>query len=183
MDRKERIAERLLILRAQLGDLAAFTALVRAYHGRLLYFVRRLLGSPTEADDVVQEVWLVTYRQIGQLAHPDAFRAWLYRIARNKAVNLLRKRKSFQPLPDDLPTPDDVDNDEAFLPTDPAAIHLALNALSPHHREVLVLRFLEQMPYEEMAETLGCHIGTIKSRLHHAKRALRRQMEDLDNVP
>ncbi len=181
MKEKNHIADQILILRCQLGDEQAFERLVTQYAGRLKYYVRRLVGAgdgvidATKADDILQDVWLAVWRQLPKLRSTTAFRVWLYRIARNTALQLVRKRVVEVPLDDRLPAPETPE--ESFGPEDAAAIHTALERLTEAHREVLALRFLEELPYEEIAEIVDCSIGTVRSRIYYAKRALRSEME------
>ena len=182
-DDQPRSRLRLTILLAQQGDREAFSDLVDWYDQRLLYFVRRILGETDGALDVLQSVWLIVYRQLGRLKTPDAFRAWLYRIAHDAAVTELR-RKSRQPvLFDDgeaSPIIEQTNDDETAF-DNAEAVHAALLRLSIDHRRVLTLRFLEDMTIEEISAVIGCELGTVKSRLHYAKLALRRQIEELTN--
>src|SRR5262245_17265757 len=93
-DPAERLYQRVLVLRCQAGDEAAFAALVGEYGPRLRYYLRRLLGGRgAEAEDVLQDVWLDVYRAVPRLADPTAFPAWLYRIARDRAARLFRRRR------------------------------------------------------------------------------------------
>ncbi len=174
-DPADRWYEQLLVLRCQAGDDAAFAELVERYGPRLRYFVRRLLGE-ADAADVLQDVWLDVYRGIGRLADAGAVAAWLYRIARDRAYRVLRKRR---PTPAALDGVDVADDSDAvtFSAEDAARIHAALSALEPEHREVLILRFLEAMSYDEIARVVGCPVGTVRSRLHYGKLALRRRLE------
>jgi RNA polymerase sigma-70 factor (ECF subfamily) len=180
-DGVEQIQERLMVLYAQAGNRDAFSRLVDLYDRRLLYFTRRILGETEGALDVLQSVWLNVHRKLGKLKAPVAFRVWLYRIAHDQAITELR-RKSKRPVPiDDVESVQAVD--EASI--DAAAfdnaelVHVALQDLSVDHRRVLTLRFLEDMSIEEIAEVVGLSSGTIKSRLHYAKYALRRRIEEL----
>src|SRR5262249_39423252 len=154
-----------------------FAELVERYGPRLRYFVRKLLAGPAaDVEDVLQEVWLDVFRGVARLAAPAAFRTWLYRVARDRTLRTLRRRRPPpKPPPDEAPGADD-ENDE-FTAEDAARVHAALDGLAPEHREVLVLRFLEAMDYEEIARVVGCQLGTVRSRLHYAKRALRRRLE------
>ncbi|MGE3316841.1 MAG: sigma-70 family RNA polymerase sigma factor, partial [Planctomycetaceae bacterium] len=86
----QRASEMLHVLRAQRGESEAFRALVDSYERRLLYFVRRFVDDPDRALDVLQEIWVTVFRRIGTLKAPEAFRVWLYRIARDKAIDQLR---------------------------------------------------------------------------------------------
>lgn len=167
--------EHLLVMRCQAGDEIAFEEIVRSYRNRLHYYLVKLLGSRQAAEDVAQDVWLDVYRSVIRLRDPHAFRPWFYRIARDRAFRLLRKQRSFQPLNDEdlIEEPDEDDFDEE----DAQRIHDALDSLSVEHREVLILRFIEAASYEQTAEIIGCSMGTTKSRIHYAKRMLRRAIE------
>jgi RNA polymerase sigma-70 factor (ECF subfamily) len=178
-DAARRIYEQVLVLRCQAGDDGAFTELVGLYSGRIGYFVRRMLADAASADDVLQETWLAAFRGLGRLRSPAALPVWLYRIARDKACHELRRRRQWVELADDAAAPDDPAAGEPPLaPEQAAAIHRGLERLAPPHREVLVLRFLEDMTYEDIAEVTGCPVGTVRSRIHYARQALRREMED-----
>jgi RNA polymerase sigma-70 factor (ECF subfamily) len=178
-DSLQKSEEALLVLRAQEGDRDAFRSLVDRYDRRLLYFVRRVVNNSEEAYDVVQAVWLHVHRRLRSLRAPQAFRVWIYRIAHDQSVAALRKRTR-QPVLDEAPLEDAI-VDEAPEPAAEAAelVHAALEHLSIDHRRVLTLRFLEDMSIDEIAEVLTCSSGTIKSRLHYAKAALRRRIEEL----
>lgn len=173
----ETVAESLLVLRAQMGSREAYARLVERHDGRLLFYLRRLLGHAADAEDVRQDVWLTVVRKLGTLDNPEAFRSWLYRIARNRGISLLRKRRAEVPLDDAGPLEDvSTSSDEessGFGPEDAAAVHAALDRLSPAHREIVTLRFLGGLGYDEIASVLDCRVGTVRSRIHYAKAALR----------
>jgi RNA polymerase sigma-70 factor (ECF subfamily) len=177
IDPTERCYEQTLLLRCQAGDDAAFTELVDHYSPRLRYYLRKILGQPESADDVLQEVWLDAFRGLPKLADTMAFPAWIYRIARNHCALAWRKRNRTAWLAAEIEAFVDADEEPDFNAEDAAQVHAALDELAPEHREVLVLRFLEDMSYENIAQAIGCQIGTIRSRLHYAKRALRRALE------
>ena len=177
-DKLEQFEEALLVLKAQRGDRTAFGALIEQYDRRLLYFVRRMLDDPDEAFDVLQRIWLQVFRKLPRLHAPQAFRVWLYRIAHDQAISSLRKKR-VQISIEDLPlngVPDDGPGEAAFETAE--ALHVALQSLSVDHRRVLTLRFLEDMSIEEIASVLDCSAGTIKSRLHYARAALRQRIEE-----
>ena len=176
MELHEQLRAKVLVLRAQLGDKDAFGRLFERYHGPVLYYVRRLLGDLDRAEDVLQDVWLTVYRQIGRLEEPLAFPVWLYRIARNKTIQRLRAKRIEIPLEEHSAAWAEVPADD-FTPEQAGQIHTCLEKLSRRHREVLVLRFMQQMKYEQIASVVGCSVGTVKSRLHHAKHKLRAEME------
>ena len=164
----------LLVLRCQAGDERAFTRLMDAFGDKTLGLLRGLIGD--DADDVQQEVWLSVYRGIGGLANPAAFRTWLYRTTRHCAVDFLRKRKRERELVDDLASePVEVGeetDDESLAGFDPATLDSALKAIPPPQREVMLLRYRDEMSYSEIATVVGCPVGTVRTRLHHAKRRL-----------
>lgn len=179
-DNLEPHEERLAVLLARQGDRAALSRLIDAYDRRLLYFVRRILGDSDRSLDVLQSVWLTVHRKLRHLDSVDAFRVWLYRIAHNHAVSEVRKASrepAFVECIEAVPQESVADVDEAEF-ENAELVHTALERLSIDHRRVLVLRFLEEMTIEEIAEVIGCPAGTVKSRLHYAKYALRRQIEE-----
>jgi RNA polymerase sigma-70 factor (ECF subfamily) len=178
MDNQSTLADEILLLRCQVRDERAFEQLVAHYDGKLRYYVRRLTGGIEHEDDVLQNVWLAVWVQLPKLRNPERFRVWLYRIARNIALQRYRQRPSV-PLDEDVPTPEPPE--EGFTPEEAAAVHAALDRITPQHREVLVLRFLEGLSYEEIAGVVGCSVGTIRSRIYYGKRSLRSEMEAGEN--
>jgi RNA polymerase sigma-70 factor, ECF subfamily len=178
-DELDRIYERLLVIQAQTRDQDAFRELVQRYEKRLLYYIRRILGECSESLDVLQEVWLRVYLKLGSLQLPEAFRVWLYKITHDQAVTHLRKRPK-EPIEIDNDTSlieDDDPCNELDIQENTELVHQALERLSRPHREVLTLRFIEDLGLAEIAEIVGCEMGTVKSRLHYAKTSLREQME------
>ena len=173
--------ERLVVTLAQTGDRDAFSSLIDLYDKRLFYFIRRIVGDTEESFDVLQSVWLQVHRNLGGLSSPNAFRVWIYRIAHSKAVAELRRRTR-RPIPvenieHERPAAGADDDSEAF--DNAELVHVALQDLSKDHARVLTLRFLEDMTTEDIAEVIDCNPGTVKSRLHYAKRALRRRIGEL----
>ena len=174
-DIAERVYRSVLVVRCQAGDRAAFEELVELYQPRLRYFLASMVGDDHAAADLLQEVWFDVYRGVARLAHPGAFPAWLYQIARHRALGELRKKR--QPLAS-LEGIDLAEGGEGdFSAEDAERVHACLGRLAPGHREVLLLRFFEGMAYEDIARVTGCQLGTVRSRIHYAKRALRRVME------
>ena len=135
-----------------------------------MYYVRRLVRTSHECQDVLQDTWLQVFRSLGRLQSPQAFRVWLYRIAYRRAVTHARRRADEMPPADCAAESDSVDSwNELVLLEDAELVHNALERLTSAHREVLTLRFLEDMDVKEIAEVVGCREGTAKSRLHYAK--------------
>jgi len=175
---QSRAEEHLLVARARIGDARAFEALVFQYTPRLRWFATKLGLSTTTADDVVQESWLAAWSGLARLRDVRQFRSWLYGTARNKCLQQISRERQTCMLNCELAAeePDDAWFDQ-YLPY----IGAALENLPPIHSEILALRFLEGMTYQELAEVVQANEGTIKSRLHHAKRALRKELEVLAN--
>ena len=174
----DRIYERLLILRCQTGDEQAFAELVERYDARLRVFVRKMLNSDAHAAaDVVQDVWFDVFRSIDRLADVGAFRGWLYRIARDRTYRLLRRRGVQIAPMDDAGAILATEADTAIDADDIRLVHTSLERLPHEQREVLLLRFVEELSYEQIALAVGCELGTVRSRLHYAKRALREIIE------
>jgi RNA polymerase sigma-70 factor (ECF subfamily) len=176
-DPAEQLFERMLVLRCQTGDEAAFCELVERYDRRLRYYLRAIVRDAGQVDDLLQEVWFDIFRALPRLVDAAAFPAWAYRIARDRAVREFRKRRQMQvPVQEHDAIADDED-DVGFSAEEVARIHAALATLAPEHREVLVLRFMDEMSYEQIAAVTCCPLGTVRSRIHYAKGALRRSLE------
>ncbi len=167
-----------LVLRCQIGDSVAFEELFERFQPRLRYFVRRLDQTGTDAEDMLQDIWLAVFRKITTLREPTMFPIWMYKIARNRIYRHSQKklRRTVQMPQEELPISTE-DDEPDFGATMVDKIHKALIKIQPHHREVLTLHFLERMPYEAIAEVIGCNLGTVKSRMHYAKKSLRRELE------
>jgi RNA polymerase sigma-70 factor (ECF subfamily) len=135
-----------------------------------------LLEDYAATEDIFQETWLTVIRKIRGLKDIESFPPWLYKIARNKVYQQLRRNRTPLELNENLVVANDA-SDEDFSAEDAARIHQCLSKLSPAHKEVLMLRFLEQMSYEQMAKVIDCSVGTVRSRVHYAKLALKKEME------
>ncbi|HUW17808.1 MAG TPA: sigma-70 family RNA polymerase sigma factor [Sedimentisphaerales bacterium] len=177
MGLRDRLIEQVLVLRCQIGDRSAFAELIERYQGPLRYFVARLLEDPGMAEDILQDTWLTVIRKIHTLRQFDTFSAWLYRVARNNVYKELRKKKHLCLLAEDVAVPED-NEEPIFSAEDATKVHKCLERLRLEHKEVLLLRFLEQMSYEQISQVIGCKVGTVRSRIHYAKRALKREMEN-----
>lgn len=176
--RAERVYEQLLVLRCQTGSEAAFAELVGRYGSRLRYYLWKLIGSEEDAEDALQEVWADVYRAMGRLEHPEAFTAWIYRIARDRAYRELRRRRVACVSLDERELAEPGEAEPSFGPEDAQEVNAALERISAEHREVLLLRFIEGMSAHQISQVIGCPAGTVRSRLHYAKRCLRREIEE-----
>ena len=140
---------------------------------QLLYYTSKVTGNSEMALDVLQDVWMKVFREIRSLRNPSSMRTWLYRIAHGIAVDRIRQNISRERMEESYVVGFSESEDVSFTYADAAAIHGALNELGLKHREVLVLFFLEELSLTEIAMVVGCSEGTIKSRLHYAKRMMK----------
>jgi RNA polymerase sigma-70 factor (ECF subfamily) len=139
----------------------------------LLYYAASLTGNPDSALDVLQEVWIKAFRGIRKLKDPGSLRSWLYSITHGIAVDRVRRNISREKA-EEVQLEDFQETEEpSFAEDDAAAIHQALSEIGFKHREVLVLHFLEDLSMAEIAKVVGCSEGTVKSRIHYAKRAMK----------
>ncbi|MEI8410364.1 MULTISPECIES: RNA polymerase sigma factor [unclassified Kribbella] len=157
-----------VVVRAQVGEREAVAELVRGWHEAVWGYVRRMLGRDDVADDVSQEVWLAVVRGLPRLNDPERFAAWLFTIARRSVVNQLRGQYADQPQPPSYDEPDPADQ-----VVDRVDVRRLVDSVPVVEREVLVLFHLEDLSLEECAEVLAVPVGTVKSRLHRARRMLR----------
>lgn len=171
----ETLYEQTLVLRSQLGDEAAFEELLTRQGPRLLLFTQRMLqSSPESVADVTQEIWVAIYRALPRLLDVAKFRPWAFRIARDHIYREYRRRKfPMQPV-DDAPlayAPEPAELDAAI---DREELQHCLELISPEHREALVLRFFEEMSYEDIARATDSNVGTVRSRIHYGKEAFKK---------
>ncbi|WP_433833090.1 RNA polymerase sigma factor [Actinoplanes sp. CA-015351] len=165
MDRVARDAR--LVVRAQLGDRRALAELVGHWHEPLWRYVRRMTGNP---DDVTQQAWAAALGALPRLREPERFAPWLFTIARRALTDQLRVGyASPEPLESDIP--DDRDAVDDVL--DRAQVTEGLDGLPPPEREVIELFHLHDLSLHECSEVLAVPVGTVKSRLHRARRLLR----------
>lgn len=180
---KESIQNELLALRCRRGDPEAIEELIHRWEGRLFYYLRRLVSQENDAWDALQETWISVLNGIKRLRDPQALSPWIYRTARNQAINILRKRYRERDLfAEDPPDLDDVACEDGNGFEEAERIHYALDQIPLHHREVLTLHFLEDLSLVQIAEVLEIPEGTVKSRLYHAKRELRGILEKEDHI-
>ena len=174
------LTEYLIVMRAQMGDSKAFNHLFEHYYPRLNYYLRRMVND--EAEDVLQDVWLIVVRRLATLREPEAFRSWLYKIAHNQAISKIRRKKSagvFVELNDETPVEELLcDENTLFQAYQISDLSRGLEALSLHHKEVLTLRFIESLTYEEIAVVLDFPVGTVRSRIYYAKKSLITYLEN-----
>ncbi len=178
------VDERDLVWRSRAGDLEAFDALVRAYQDRVYSLAYRITGNHEDAGDAAQEAFLRAYRALPTFRSEAAFGTWLYRIAANAALDLVRRRPpgAATALPAGPPADGDPEA-EAHRREVSRRVHLALGQLPAEYRVVVVLRDLHGLAYEEIASVLELPVGTVRSRLSRGREALRRLLADLVVAP
>jgi RNA polymerase sigma-70 factor (ECF subfamily) len=163
-------------MRARDGDADAFAKLVRRHQDALYRFVLRMVGVRDEALEIVQDAFLRAWQALPQWQPEAQFRTWLFRIASNAALDALRRRRVvvFEPLRETFEAATDEPDPEKRLELKQrmAALEASLAKLSPEHREILLLREVEDMSYEEIGAVLALSEGTVKSRLARARAAL-----------
>ena len=180
---KERSQEQQLVSAARGGDLDAFEALVRLYEKRVFALAVRMCGSREDAAEASQEAFLAAWQGLAFFRGESSFSTWLYRLTSNACVDLLRRegrhRAAAGPSLDDEEAGLDVP-DQTLSPQDEAerrelreSIDRGLEALTPEHRQVLVLREMHQLSYDEIADVLSLDVGTVKSRISRARKQLR----------
>ncbi len=169
--------------RARNGDREAFSALMRQHLRRVHRLALHLTGSAGDADDVVQETFLRAYRAIHRFdGRADLF-TWLYRITVNVSLNLRRQHRRVVADLDDPRVPEPVDGapDPALAAARTRAyrdLAKALDSLSESLRTTMVLACVEQVPYKDIAQVLGCSEGTVAWRVHEARRQLRARVSE-----
>lgn len=174
----DEIRNELLVLRWRRGDRAALDEIFAHWNPRLLFYVRRLVGDEQQALDVLQQAWVQVVRRLAAVREPRRLGAWLYAVARNAAAAHLRNGRPT----DGEERLSDVPADDPRLPLeDVEAVHHALARLPPDQREVLTLYFMQDLTVQEIAGVVGVPPGTVKSRLHYAKHAMRRLLADGDS--
>ena len=179
--------EQELIRRAQRGDGEAFRQLVEAYQTQVYRLALRMCGGDAAlAEDAAQEAFLAAWRGLPRFRGDSRFSTWLYRLTTNAAIDWLRREKRHRgmddvtelELPDDGPGP----QDQAEQAEAQQAVRRALGQLSEEHRQVLLLRYMQELDYAEIAAALEISEGTVKSRISRAKMRLRELLDGSGNL-
>jgi RNA polymerase sigma-70 factor, ECF subfamily len=162
-----------LLQRCRAGDQEALEELIRRWERKLFYYVQRLVEHEPDAWDILQQTWMRVLKGIGGVRDADKLVPWIYRVARNTALthrkSLLAKDRyvDHETVVETLPESDA--REEVWTAEQ---VHWGMEELSVHHRDALTLFFLNDLSMEEMAVVLGVSMGTVKSRLFYAKKAL-----------
>lgn len=173
MESDSKVQYEWLALRCQSGEPGAFEDLIAVMERPLLYYAASLTGSVDSALDVLQEVWIKAFRGIRKLKNPGALRSWLYTITHGIIVDRIRGNVSREQAEKMQFEEVEEAQEPSFAEEETAAIHWALTEIGLKHREVLVLHFLEDLSLAEIAAVVGCSEGTVKFRIHYAKRAMK----------
>ena len=178
-----------LIFRFQDGDIHAFEEIVNRYKDPLMNFVYRFLGDMSEAEDIVQETFLRVFRNKKAYKKIAKFSTWIYTIAGNLAKTELRKRKKRNvysisdmgyedkdyEISDESMNPEQKTNTRMF----DEVLQKEIEKLSPKFREVIILRDIQELSYEEISKILKIPLGTVKSRVNRARLRLQEQLKDV----
>ena len=184
------MTEQELVRAAAGGDTEAFERLVRTYENKIYHLALRMCGSADEAADIAQEAFLAAWRGLPSFRGDSGFATWLYRLTSNAAIDYLRRQKKQRgdmSLDDEELGLDAVDTgpgpqDAAERTEVRSVVAAGLQELSEGHRQVLVLREIQGLSYEEIADVLEVDLGTVKSRISRARSALRKILLQKGNL-
>lgn len=169
-----------LVKRMTAGDMDAFDQLMKLYQPRALRVAYLISASYADSEDIVQETFVACYMNRHELRNPEAFKSWFYRTLSRNAWRVCRKQKREQPSEmaeaEEREAPMEILK-EVVQKEEEEQIYHAICSLPIKHRTVVVLYYYNQMSIKEIARTIGCLEGTVKSRLHHAKKKLREILE------
>ena len=181
------VDDRILVARSRAGDLEAFGALVRRYQDRLYGALVAVVGNEQDALDIAQEAFVRAFGAIAGFRRDAAFYTWLYRIAFNVAASRRRKRVPGTDAPEHVwsdwahknPSTQDNPVRRAEEAERARAVRSAIAGLEEDQRGVIVLRELEGLSYAEIARVMGVEVGTVKSRLHRARKTLAARLQGI----
>ncbi len=191
----EREIDRQLVERVQRGDKRAFELLVAKYQRKIFRLLSRLIRDPAEIEDVAQEAFIKAYRALPNFRGDSAFYTWLYRIAINTAKNYLVAQGRRAPTTTETEVEDaermddaeqlrDVNTPDSMLLSKQVgeAVNRAIDRLPEDLRTAIVLREIEGLSYEEIAESMNCPIGTVRSRIFRAREAIANELRPLLDI-
>lgn len=167
-----------LVKRCQSGDTSAFDGLVHRHKDRIYRLVYRMLNGVSDVDDVAQEIFLKVYSRIRSFQCRSSFSTWLTRIALNQCINYLRSQRRFRFLLVEnqrrslIEPQKAIERNEKF-----EKVYQTINSLPPKQKAVVILHYFEEHSCEEVADILNCSVGTVKSRLFHARKAIKKHLE------
>ncbi len=179
-----------LVKRSRLGDTTAFGRLVTIHRDRIYMIANHILRNNDDALDVTQDTFLRAWKGLVRFDGSASLGSWLSRIASNASIDLIRRRQS-HPQTEFEAVPMAIDTASRTTPSQPKKpgdsldqadmrerFEAALGTLSPEHRAVIVLKEIEDLSYQEIADSVGCSIGTVMSRLFYARKKLQNELRD-----
>ncbi len=175
-----------IIARARRGDADAFEQLVAAYRDQVFRLALRMCGSEADADEVAQEAFLSAWKGLPNFRGDSQFSTWLYQLTSHAAIDLMRREKR-QIAAEDItgvsaPDPAPGPQQQAERSEQRQAVRDAIMQLTPEYRQIVVLRFLEELSYEEIGAMLTLPSGTVKSRLNRARAQLKEILSRSGNL-
>ncbi len=184
-------AEASLVQRARTGDMRAYDDLIRRYQERIYATVYHMTSNHEDANDLTQETFIKAFHALKSFKGGSSFYTWVYRIAVNKTINFLKQRKNrVQMSLNDLDFNAEHDPDLVALISDKTPVrdagltelqeklNEAMQKLSEHHRLVVTLHDVQGLSHDEIAEIMGCNVGTVRSRLFYARQQLQAYLSD-----
>lgn len=184
--------EKQLIQQAAAGDAAAFEALVLRYQAQVYSLAYRMVGNEADAQDLAQEAFVRAWRALDSFQFSSQFSTWLYRLTSNICIDFLRAQKkrkhvSLTVLQDDeqqqwdMPDQKPLPEEQIIATEEHEALANAIAALDPEHRQVLILRIVNDCSYQQISQIMGIREGTVKSRLSRAREQLRKKLAQSGN--
>ncbi len=183
-----------LVKRCQAGQTEAFDELVSRYRTRIFAMIYNMVHNEQDAWDLAQDSFVKAWKSINRFRRHSSFYTWVYRIVMNVTIDWLRKKqikgagsefndsiqlKEIDPASRTVPKADPLPHERMERSEIRAKIDNAIGQLSPEHRAVILMKEIEDMQYHEIAETLGCSIGTVMSRLFYARKKLQNLLRDV----
>ncbi len=169
------------------GEIEAFSQLVEKYQDRLCRSLYRITGSTHDSSEIAQEAFVLAYQKLDTFKGNSAFYSWLYRIAFNTAISKKRKKRHSTASLDNIREssgeepvdhhPDNAPEHQMELAEKQKLVQQALDSLAEEFRYVIVLKEIDGLKYDEIAEIIGCPVGTVRSRIHRARSELRIKLE------
>jgi len=183
-----------LVKRCQAGETEAFDELVTRYRIRIFAMIYNMVHNEQDAWDLAQESFIKAWKSISRFRGRSSFYTWIYRIVMNMTIDWLRKKqikgagaefddciqlREIDPAAKTVPKADPLPHERMERKEIRSRIDNAIARLSPEHRAVILMKEIENMQYHEIAETLGCSIGTVMSRLFYARKRLQNLLKDV----
>jgi RNA polymerase sigma-70 factor (ECF subfamily) len=182
-----------LVRRCQLGDTAAFNELVTRYRGKVYAMIYNMVHNEQDAWDLAQDGFLKAWKSIARFRGQSSFYTWLYRIMMNVTIDSLRRKQvggetefddsiglaNINPHAVTAPHPVALPHEKLAADEIRSRIDAAVSRLTPEHRAVILMREIEGMDYQEIADTLDCSIGTVMSRLFYARKKMQSMLRDV----